>query len=144
MDSLLWKASVGKTRMSTCKNSLHLLWAKYMWLPKDRTMAESMIKQLTDEGTRSRTVVVTNRHGLHARPCLAIVNTVGRHKAKVTVQKGDQAVDATSVLALMSLGVTQGTELVLSGTGPDAEEVLETLDHLFVEEFGVSYPMSRK
>ena len=87
-----------------------------------------------------RTVVVTNRHGLHARPCLAIVNTVARHQASVTIQKDGEAMDASSVLALMSLGATQGTELVLSATGPDAAEALDTLAHLFLAEFGMSYP----
>ena len=88
----------------------------------------------------TRTVVVSNSHGLHIRPCSAIVSTVGRHDAKVTVRKGDQTVEATSVLALMSLAAGQGTELVLSATGPQAEEVLEALSHLFACEFGVSYP----
>ena len=60
-----------------------------------------------DDGTR--TVVVTNRHGLHARPCSAIVNTVGRHQANVTIQKSSQAVDASSVLDLMTLAATQGS-----------------------------------
>jgi phosphocarrier protein HPr len=90
--------------------------------------------------TLERTVVVTNRHGLHARPCLAIVNTVGRHDAKVIVQKGDETVEAGSVPALMSLGAAQGTELILQASGPDAADVLQTLNHLFLDEFGVSYP----
>jgi phosphotransferase system HPr-like phosphotransfer protein len=29
--------------------------------------------------------------------------------------------------------------MLLSATGPDADEVLEALDRLFAEEFGVSY-----
>jgi phosphotransferase system HPr (HPr) family protein len=87
----------------------------------------------------SRTVVVTNRDGLHVRACSAIVDTVGRHQANVTVEKGDQAVDASSIFDLMSLAASQGTELVLSATGPDAAAVLEALVRLFADEFGVSY-----
>ena len=102
-------------------------------------MPEGTSKQQTDEHDGCRTVVVTNRHGLHARPCLAIVNTVGRYQAKVTVQKGRQTVDASSVPNLMSLAATQGTELVLSASGPDAAEVLEALVRLFAAEFGVRY-----
>lgn len=93
----------------------------------------------TDEGDGSRTVVVTNRHGLHARPCSAIADLVAEHQANVTVQKGSQTVDASSTLDLLSLGASQGTELVLLATGPDAAEVLETLVRLFADEFGVSY-----
>ncbi|MBC8869210.1 MAG: HPr family phosphocarrier protein [Planctomycetes bacterium] len=93
----------------------------------------------TDEGYGSRTVVVSNHHGLHTRPCSAIVDVVGRHRANVTVQKGSQTVDASSILELMSLAASQGTELVLSATGHDAAEVLEALVHLFANEFGVAY-----
>jgi len=104
----------------------------------NKQMSESTSTQM-DEGYGSRTVVVSNRHGLHARPCSAIVDMVGRHRANVTVQKGSQTADGASVLDLMALAASQGTELVLSATGPDAAEVLEALDHLFATEFGVAY-----
>jgi len=104
----------------------------------NKEMSEGTSTQ-TDEGYGSRTVVVTNCHGLHARPCSVIVDVVGRHRANVTVQKGSQTVDASSMLELMALAASQGTELVLSATGPDAAEVLEALAHLFAKEFGVAY-----
>jgi len=88
----------------------------------------------------TRTVVVTNRHGLCAHPCSAIVNTVGRYDAKVTIHKQDQAVEATSVLALMALAATYGTELLLTATGREAEQVLEKLSHQFADGFGFSDP----
>jgi phosphotransferase system HPr (HPr) family protein len=92
-----------------------------------------------DEDIKSRTVVVTNRDGIHARPTMAIVNVVGKYRAKVTIRKGSQTGDASSAIDVLSLGATRGTELVLSAAGPDADEVLEALDSLFAEEFGVSY-----
>ena len=91
------------------------------------------------EDIQSKTVVVTNRDGIHARPTMAIVNAVGKYRARVTIRKGDQAGDASSAIDVLSLGATQGTELVLSATGPDASQVLEALDRLFAQEFGVSY-----
>jgi phosphotransferase system HPr-like phosphotransfer protein len=39
----------------------------------------------------------------------------------------------------MSLGATQGTELVLSAKGPDAEEALNALARLFANEFEILY-----
>jgi phosphocarrier protein HPr len=52
---------------------------------------------------------------------------VSRHQANVTVRKGTQSVDAGSVMDLLSLAATQGTELVLSATGAEAEEALEAV-----------------
>jgi phosphocarrier protein HPr len=87
----------------------------------------------------TRTVTVTNRHGLHARPSLIIVKTVQKYDAQVTIHRNGQIVDAASILDLLSLGATQGTELVLSAKGRQAEEVLDALVHLFDVEFDVEY-----
>lgn len=75
----------------------------------------------------SRTVLIAHSEGLHMRPCSAIVDAVSQHRAKVTVQHGNQSTSGTSMLGLLSLAATQGNELVLYATGPEAEEVLETL-----------------
>ena len=82
----------------------------------------------------SRIVFVNDQHGLHLRPCSAIVTTVSRHQAKVTVHQGGHAVNADSIFGLLSLAATRGTELILSATGPDAQEVLEAVVRLFAEE----------
>ena len=87
----------------------------------------------------TRKVVVISRHGLHVRPCLAIVNTVNRYQASVTIRKGDQVVEATNMMGLISLGAPQGTELVLDATGSQADEVLDSLVGLFAAQFGVEY-----
>jgi phosphocarrier protein len=87
----------------------------------------------------TRTVTVANQHGLHARPCLAIRKTVGDFDAKVTVKFNGQTAGADSVLELLSLAVDQGDQLVLSASGPQADEALDALVRLFEEEFGVNY-----
>ncbi len=89
--------------------------------------------------TITRAVIVTNPHGLHARPAVVIVKTVREYDAQVTIRRGNQIVDAASILDLMSLGASQGTELVLSAKGRQAEEVLDALTHLFDAEFEVDY-----
>ena len=81
--------------------------------------------------TVTRTLTVTNQHGLHLRRCSAIVALVGRHLAKVMIQKGSQFANAASIFDLLSLAATEGTELVLSATGPEAEEALEAVVGLF-------------
>ena len=81
--------------------------------------------------TCTRTVTVTNVDGLHVRPCVAIVKTVSRHQANVTIQKGAQSVNAGSVMDLLLLAATQGTELVLTATGAEAEEALAAVVGLF-------------
>jgi len=87
--------------------------------------------------TATRTVTVLNPAGLHARPSLAVAQTVRGSKSKVEIRTAGQTVDAADILQLLSLGAAQGTELVFSAEGPDAEQVLDTLAKLFAEHFGL-------
>ena len=86
----------------------------------------------------TRQILVSHSPGLHARPCLAIVNTVRRFQSKVELRNGEREADAGEILQLMSLGVPQGTEITLRAKGPDAEEALDALVHLFADNFGFS------
>lgn len=87
--------------------------------------------------TSTRRVTVVRRAGLHARPCLAIANTVRRFNAKVEICRGREKVNAGDVLQLMTLGAPQGTELTISASGPEAEPALDALEHLFADGFGL-------
>ena len=78
-----------------------------------------------------RAVRVASPNGLHMRICSAVVSAVSRLQAKVTVQKDQRVEDADSILGLMSLGAGHGAHLLLSATGPDASEAIETLALLF-------------
>ena len=85
--------------------------------------------------TATRSVKVTQQHGLHLRPCMAIVSTVGKHRANVMIRKGSQSVDAASILELLTLAASPGTELVLSATGMESQEALDAVAGLFASDF---------
>jgi phosphocarrier protein HPr len=85
----------------------------------------------------SRTVVVLNPAGLHARPSLAVAKTVRGSKSKVQIRTSRQTVDAADILQLLSLGAGPGAELAISATGPDAEQVLDALAEQFADRFGL-------
>jgi phosphotransferase system HPr (HPr) family protein len=85
----------------------------------------------------TRQVIVTHRPGIHARPSLAIVNTVRRFQSEVTIRNGHHAGDAREILQVMSLGVPCGAEVTLSAQGPDAEEAVDALVNLFADNFGM-------
>ena len=87
--------------------------------------------------TATRRVVVQRAAGLHARPSLAVAQTVQRSRSQVTIRCGKDQADAGSVLQLLSLGAGQGRELILSAKGPDAERVLDELVQLFANDFGL-------
>jgi phosphotransferase system HPr (HPr) family protein len=78
-------------------------------------------------------VVVGNEFGLHARVATAVVQTMRRHCCHVTLSKESMEVDARSVLGLLLLAATNGTEILIRANGPESEkavrEICELLHH---------------
>jgi phosphocarrier protein len=76
----------------------------------------------------SRTVVVASEVGLHARPAATFTRAAAASGIPVRLQvAGGEPVDAASMLAVMTLGVGHGQEVVLSAEGERSEEVLDSL-----------------
>lgn len=74
-----------------------------------------------------RTVVVTNRHGLHARPASEFVKIASGFSAEVTVRKEDLEVNGKSIMGVLMLAAEPGAELTLRAEGDDADEAVATL-----------------
>lgn len=84
---------------------------------------------------KSATYVVSNKMGIHARPAADIAKLVGKHKSEVTLEVGSKKANGKSVLMLTTLGAKQGTEVKVSVSGEDEEEVFATLDDMFKNHF---------
>ena len=87
--------------------------------------------------TASATVVISNRLGLHARPATLLAETAGRWDSDITVRRTDQAnvVDCKSVLQIMLLAGTPGTELEFTATGGDAADAVVSLVEVVKSKF---------
>ena len=83
----------------------------------------------------TRTVVVTNREGIHARAAALIAELARRFDSEMLIIKDCERVKATDVLQILSLGAVQGTQLSLEAIGHDAEEALDALVQLFAGDF---------
>ncbi|OHB66915.1 MAG: hypothetical protein A2V70_08750 [Planctomycetes bacterium RBG_13_63_9] len=83
----------------------------------------------------TRTVVVNNCEGVHARAATLIAELVRRFDSRVKLANHSDRVEGTDVLQILSLGAAQGEELVIEATGHDAEKVLEALARLFADSF---------
>jgi len=72
-------------------------------------------------------VRVIDPSGLHARPAAKFVQAAARYSSAISIGHGDRVVDAKSLLALLSLGVRPGSEIVLRADGGDASGALAAL-----------------
>ncbi len=84
-------------------------------------------------------VTVRNRLGLHARPAALLVRTLAPLDARVTLAvpaRGRGPADARSLTAVGGLGVRCGEQVLVSASGAQATEALETMRRLADEGFG--------
>ncbi len=89
----------------------------------------------TDSQTISIKVKIENRLGLHARPAMAFVDAANGFACDVVVKKGSQEVDGKSIMQMMMLAATQGTELIVEAIGNDAQTAIDALKDLVDRKF---------
>ena len=92
--------------------------------------ASQRIEQMptTDQ---EQSVTVNNSEGLHARPADQFVRLAMQFDSEITVCKhGVDAVDGKSILSILTLCATRGTELIIRAQGDDAEDAVCQLSKL--------------
>ncbi|EHA32481.1 phosphocarrier protein Chr [Bacillus subtilis subsp. subtilis str. SC-8] len=72
--------------------------------------------------------------GLQARPAALFVQEANRFTSDVFLEKDGKKVNAKSIMGLMSLAVSTGTEVTLIAQGEDEQEALEKLAAYVQEE----------
>ncbi len=83
----------------------------------------------------SKTVVVQNQVGLHARPATFFIQKSNEFKSSIWVEKDDRRVNAKSLLGVLSLGITKGTEITIVTDGTDEKEAIDALESLVESNF---------
>jgi len=83
----------------------------------------------------TRTVMIPNRRGLHARAAARFVALAETFSANVDVLKDGQEVSARSIMGLMMLGAGIGSSIDLRAEGWDASEALAALVELVESGF---------
>lgn len=89
-----------------------------------------------DNGACACNVHVLNELGLHARPAAVLAQEAQKFRADIQLRMEDQEVDAKSILDILSLAASRGSELELHASGADAREAVDRLSHCFRTKFG--------
>lgn len=82
-----------------------------------------------------RTVTVSNPQGVHLRPAYLIAELAGKFQSDVSLENAGHKVDGKSVLEIIGLAASHGTELKVYADGPDAPEALDAILQLFAQGF---------
>jgi phosphocarrier protein len=83
----------------------------------------------------TRSVVIVNQKGLHARAAAKLVALAGQFDAHIEVSRNDLTANGHSIMGLMRLAAPQNSTVALSATGPEAEVAIEALAGLIAAGF---------
>ena len=92
-------------------------------------MAEHEILELTEE------VVVANKQGIHARPAARLVKKALTFESEVFISLNGHRVNAKSIMGVLTLAAAQGSRLVVTCRGPDANEAMAAMCALLESDF---------
>ncbi len=71
--------------------------------------------------------------GIHARPAGMLVKEAKKFESVITLVKGEEKVDATKIMAVMSMGVTVGDTVMLEAAGSDENAAIEAMETFFAQ-----------
>ena len=83
-------------------------------------------------------VKVINPLGLHARAAAQLVRLAGKYKSRIKLKRIDNNViaDAKSILSVLTLAASKGTQLEIEVEGEDEAEALHAIEEIFANGFG--------
>ena len=82
-----------------------------------------------------RTAEIRNARGLHARAAAKFVKCAERFEADILVRRQGNEVSGVSIMGLMMLAASKGTEIEIVACGPDAAAAVEALLNLIDGRF---------
>jgi len=85
---------------------------------------------------QKRPVTIINKLGLHARAAARFVTTASSFSCHVDVAKDGQHVNGKSIMGVMMLAASRGTELIIMTQGDDEIEAVDSLVTLVEDRFG--------
>ena len=71
--------------------------------------------------------------GLDARPIALLVQEASQYSSSVYIEVDQKQVNAKSIMAVMSLGVKKGNEVIITADGADEEEAIAEIQKVLEE-----------
>lgn len=83
----------------------------------------------------TETITIINKRGLHARAAAKFATLAAQFSCRTQARVSGTWVDAKSVMSLMLLAATQGTDLEVSTEGDDQVQAMEAVRALINNRF---------
>ena len=80
-------------------------------------------------------ITISNRAGIHARPAAVLVQVAKDFSANIYFEKGNDRINAKSIMGILTLAAAYGTELKIIAEGEDEKQAVEVIVRLFQSNF---------
>jgi phosphocarrier protein len=77
---------------------------------------------------------ITSDSGIHARPATSLVNAVNSFTADVNLEANGRTVNLKSIMGVMSLGISNGTTIIVTADGIDEKDAIEAVERVIIAE----------
>jgi phosphocarrier protein HPr len=90
---------------------------------------------LSEIEEHKRVLTIKNKLGMHARAASLFVQTANKYESDITITKGDQEVNAKSIMGILILAAACGSEVTIKARGVDANDALDSIEALIERRF---------
>jgi phosphocarrier protein len=81
-------------------------------------------------------IKIINKLGLHARASAKLTQIANQFESDIWLEKNDKKVNAKSIMGVMMLAASQGSNITITTEGPDEKEALNSIVALINDFFG--------
>lgn len=78
--------------------------------------------------------VVKCESGLHNKQATYFIQKANEFRSSIWIEADDRKINAKSMLGVLSMGITTGTEVTLVAEGPDEEAAVKSLSAMLVKD----------
>ncbi len=83
--------------------------------------------------------VIVNDKGLHTRPSTELVKCTSKFSCEIQLICNEMTVNAKSILGILMLAASRGTQIIIEASGSDAQEAIEAVVKLAKNKFYMNY-----
>jgi len=84
---------------------------------------------------QEKQITIINKLGLHARAAAKLINVTSQFSCDIQLAKDGRQVDGKSIMSVMMLAASKGTDLTVSTDGEDEQQALDAIEALINNRF---------
>ena len=81
-------------------------------------------------------IKIINKLGLHARASAKLTQVANQFHSDIWIEKSNKKVNAKSIMGVMMLAASQGSEVIITTEGSDEKEAFNSIVNLINDYFG--------